>query len=123
MDFTTLVPRDRMRFIKQCRLRASCYGKALTSTTDPNDALEQLCAAAVAAQSNVAAALHVAHMEREWAADWVLDPRPDPPLRYCDFSTHRHLWGYEPCAAVMAKNPARARPMHGWPAQWYVTSE
>jgi hypothetical protein len=115
VNFDAIDDGDRARFVRECALRARCYGGHV-ATDDPETALDELCRAAAAAQPNPAAADHVVGMEREWACDWLMDPPPPIPQGVQCAIDFRSIFGQESIAhrACFSRSP----PIDGWPHRW-----
>lgn len=112
-------------FVRQCQLRVDAYCRAfgldrVSVPGDEDEAIETLKAVASVCQPTPEAMTAVAEAEEQWAIDWLMDPRPEPPAGVqCDLSLG-FIWRPESIAR-RAKHAHRPN-IAGWPTSWYMES-
>ena len=108
------------KFQRACRRRAEAYGRQFGFRPSVIDSIDDLATFAASCQPTAIAALAVYDGEREWAADWLLDPRPEPPPPVTP--TFVHCVRGRGLADEGFFFPPRSGPVGGWPLAWFVGS-
>ena len=113
-----------MTFQRQCQLRADAYCRAfgldrVTMPADRDQAIETLKTVASICQPTPEAMTAVADAEEQWAIDWLMDPRPEPPQGVDCCIDLKFIFGQE---SIKRRLIANTFTIVGWPMRWYLPS-